>query len=134
VYVTYRTLVLVGIALVLGLSWSVIREGGHEVGVLRSFDAHGRDLYTTVWVVDDGQFVWIRANRPDRRWLSSVEQNPDVELRRFSRQRRYRAVIYDKPETRAYVAPRFREKYGLADRWREWRDGNDTIPIRLQPR
>ena len=35
---------------------------------------------------------------------------------------------------RAHVDPRFREKYGIADRWRAWRDGNDTIPIRLQPR
>ena len=133
-HVTHRTLVLAGIALVLGLAWFAVGAGGRDVGVLRTFDVHGKDLYTTLWVIDDAEFVWIRANRPDRRWLSHVQQNPKVELRRSSHQRLYLAVIYDTPKARAYVAPRFREKYGLADRWREWRDGNDTVPIRLQPR
>jgi hypothetical protein len=63
-----------------------------------------------------------------------VQQNPNVQLRRSGRQRTYRAMVFDKPEARAYVDPRFREKYGLADRWRAWRDGSDTIPIRLEPR
>jgi hypothetical protein len=134
VQVTRRTLALAGIALALGLTWSAFREGGRDVGVLRTFDVQGMDFYTTLWVVDDGEFVWIRANRPDRKWFSYVQQNPDVQLRRSGRQRSYRAVVFDKPEARAYVDARFREKYGLADRWRALRDGNHTIPIRLQPR
>ena len=133
-YVTRRTLVLVGIALVLGLAWSALRVGGRDIGVLRTFDVRGKDLYTTLWVIDDAGFAWIRANRPDRKWLSHVKENPNVELRRSGRQGAYHAMVYDKPEARAYVAPRFREKYGLADRWREWYDGSDTIPVRLQPR
>ena len=132
--VTRRTLLLAGIALALGLAWSAIRVGGRDVGVLRTFDVQGMDFYTTVWVADDAEFVWIRANRPDRKWLSYVQQNPDVQLRRFGRQRAYRAVIFEKPEARAYVDARFREKYGLADRLRAWRDGSHTIPIRLEPR
>ncbi len=133
-YLTYRALVLVAVALALGFGWSALRVGSRDVGVLRTFDVQGSDLYTTLWVVDDAGFVWIRASRPDRKWLLHVEQNPNVELRRSGRQHAYRAKVFDNPEARAYVAPRFREKYGLADRWREWRDGNDTIPIRLQPR
>ena len=133
-HVTRRTLVLAGIALVLGLVWFVIRTGGRDVGVLRTFDSRGRDLYTTLWVVDDAEFVWIRATRPDRKWLFHVQQNPNVQLWRSGRQRAYRAMVFDKPEARAYVDPRFREKYDLADRWREWRDGSDTVPIRLEPR
>jgi hypothetical protein len=134
VYVTPRTLVLAGIALALGLAWSALRVGSHDVGVLRTFDVRGEDLYTTVWVLDDAEFVWIRANRPDRKWLSHVQENPNVQLRRSRQQRTYRAMIFDKDQVRAYVDPRFRAKYGLADRWRAWRDGSDTIPIRLQPR
>jgi hypothetical protein len=134
VQVTRRTLVLAGIALVLGLAWSALRLGGQDVGVLRTFDVQGKDLYVTLWVIDDAEFVWIRATRPDRKWLSHLQQNPNVELRRSGRQRAYRAVVFDKPEVRTYVDPRFREKYRLADRWRTWRDGNDTIPIRLEPR
>ena len=132
--VTRRTLVLAGFGLGLGLVWSAIRVGGRDVGVLRTFDVRGQDFYTTVWVIDDAGFLWIRANRPDRKWFSYVQQNPDVELRRFGRQRAYRAVVFDKPEARAYVDVRFREKYGLADRWRAWYDGSYTIPIRLEPR
>ena len=86
------------------------------------------------WVVDDAEFVWIRASRPDRKWLSHVLQNPNVELRRSARQRAYRALVFDKPKARAYVDPLFREKYGLADRWRAWLDASETIPIRLEPR
>jgi hypothetical protein len=134
VHVNRRTLVLAGIALAVGLAWSAIREGGRDVGVLRTFDVQGKDLYTTLWVIDDTGFVWIRATRPDRKWLLHVQQNPDVQLRRSGRQRAYRAMVFDNPEARAYVDPRFREKYGLADRWREWRNGSDTIPIRLEPR
>jgi hypothetical protein len=134
VQVTRRTLVLAGIALALGLAWSAIRMGGRDVGVLRTFDPQGKDLYTTLWVIDDAEFVWVRANRRDRRWLSYVQRSPDVTLRRSDRQRAYRAVVFDKDEARAYVDPRFRWKYGLADRWREWRYGSDTVPIRLQPR
>ena len=132
--VTRRTLVLAGIALALGLVWSAIHVGGRDVGVLRTFGVQGEDLYTTLWVIDDAEFVWIRANRRDRKWLFHVQQNPDVQLWRSGRQRAYRAVLFDKPEARAYVGPRFREKYGLADRWRAWREGSDTIPIRLEPR
>jgi len=134
VYITHRTLVLAGIAVALALAWSAIHGAGQDVGVLRTFDVQGMDFYTTLWVIDDGEFVWIRANSPDRKWLSYVRKNPDVQLRRFGRQRAYRAMVFDKPEARAFVGPRFREKYGLADRWREWRYGSDTVPVRLQPR
>ena len=133
-HVTRRTLVLAGIALVIGLAWFALHLGSRDVGVLRTFDVQGKDLYTTLGVADDAEFVWIRANRPDRKWLFHVQQNPNVQLRRSGRQLGYRAMVFDKPEARAYVDPRVREKYGLADRWREWRDGNDTLPIRLQPR
>jgi hypothetical protein len=134
VHVTRRTLVLAGIALVLGLAWFAIDLGGRDVGVLRTFDVQGKDLYTTLWVVDDAEFVWIRATRPDRKWLFHLQQNPDVQLWRSGRQRAYRAIVFDKPEARAFVAPRFRKKYGLADRWRAWHDGSDTVPIRLELR
>jgi hypothetical protein len=61
-----------------------------------------------------------------------VEQHPTVQLRRQGRTLTYAANVFDTPEARRYVNPRFRAKYGLADRWREWKDGSDTIPVRLQ--
>ena len=96
--VNRRTLVLAGIALALGLAWSAIRMGGRDVWVLRTFDPQGKDLYTTLWVIDDSEFVWIRANRRDRKWLSYVQRSPDVTLRRSEHQRAYRAVVFDKEQ------------------------------------
>ena len=85
-------------------------------------------------MIDDAGLSWIQAARPDRRWLSHLQRNPNVELQRDGRSRRYRAMVFDDAEARAYVAPRFREKYGLADRWREWSIGRNTIPVRLESR
>ncbi len=133
-HVTPRTLVLACIALGLYVGWSAIRSSWQEVAVLRTFDVQGQDLFTTLWVIDDARLAWIQAARPDRRWLSHLRQNPDVELRRDGRSSRYRAMVFDNAEARDHVAPRFREKYGLADRWREWHLGRDTIPVRLESR
>ena len=133
-HVTSGKLFLACIALALWFGWSVFRAGDREVAVLQTIEVNGLDLYTSLWVVDDAEFVWIRANRPDRIWLSHLRENPKVQLRRRRRSRSYRAVVFDDPEARAHVAARFREKYGLADRWREWSHGFDTIPIRLEPR
>jgi len=61
-----------------------------------------------------------------------VERQPNVQLRRNGRTLAYVAKVFDTPNARHYVNPRFRRKYGLADRWREWKDGPDTVPVRLQ--
>ncbi len=133
-FVTRRTLAWVCIALALGVGWSAIRSSGRDVAVLRTFDVQGRDLYTTLWVIDDGGSAWVQAARRDRKWLFHVRQSPNVELRRDGRTGRYRATVFDDAEARAHVAPYFRAKYGLADRWREWSLGSDTIPVRIKPR
>lgn len=133
--VNRQTLVLAAVVLAGFAGWSAIRPADKEVAVLRVFDGHGKDYFASLWVVDDSSgFVWIRADRPDEAWLSAVEANPKVELRRRGRSRSFVATVYDRPETRAYVAPLFRAKYGIADRLREWRSGRDTIPVRLEVR
>jgi hypothetical protein len=135
VHVNRRTFVLAAVALAGFAGWSAIRPGEKEIAVLRVFDGHGKDYFASLWVVDDAsKFVWIQADRPDERWLSVVAANPKVELRRRGRSRTYLATVYDTPEARAYLAPRFRAKYGIADRWRKWRSGRDTVPVRLEIR
>ena len=117
-----RTFVLALVALAGYAGWTAIRPGGKEIAVLRVFDGRGKDYFANLWVVDDESgFVWIQAERPDERWLPVVAANPKVELRR-------------RGHSASYVAPKFRAKYGIADRLREWRNGRDTIPVRLQAR
>lgn len=130
-----RTLLYVALVLALYLGWSAYRSSTAEIAVLRTIDSHGADTFTSVWVVDgeDG-LLWIRANRPDRRWLAALEEHPEVELRRRGRSHDYLAQVFDDPRTRAYLAPYFREKYGLADVARRLVNGNDVVPVRLEIR
>ena len=134
-HINRRTFVLAAVALAGFVGLSAIGAGEKEIAMLRVFDGHGKDHFANLWVVDDASgFVWIQADRPNERWLSIVEANPKVELRRRGRTRTYLATVYDTPKARAYVAPRFRAKYGIADRWREWRSGRNPVPIRLETR
>ena len=122
------------VVLALWVGWSTIRSAEREVAVLRTFDFGGSDQYTPLWVLDDGHYVWIRANRPDRRWLEQLRAQPDVELKRGGRSRAYRAAVFPGSDARDHVSAGFRRKYGLADRWREWQDGRHSVPVRLEPR
>jgi hypothetical protein len=115
-------------------AWSAIRSGGRDVGVLRTFDFSGSDIYTTLWVYEEQPFLWVRANRPDREWLREIQRHPDVELRRNGQSAKYRALVIRDPEWHAHVDVRFRAKYGLIDRWREWMSGPNTVVVRLERR
>ena len=128
------TLLAVVAALALLAGWSAVQSAGQDIAVLRTFDFSGVDLYTTLWSLDDGRTVWIRANRPDREWLAQMRRNPDVELKRRGRNAKFRALLFERMRSEAYVEAGFREKYALADRWREWTNGNDTILVQLKPR
>lgn len=115
--------------------WSAVQASQREIVTLRTWDGAGEDLFTTLWVAEDEYgFVWLRANRPDRKWLVHVAKRPEIELRRNGRSQPYVAKLFDDDVTRRAVAPLFREKYGLADGWRELTQGTETIPVRLQPR
>jgi hypothetical protein len=131
---TRRPAFLLATLVVLVAAWSALQAGQSEIVVMRTFDGKGEDLFTTLWVVDDSHgFAWIRANRPDRKWLPLIAEGQTITLRRDGRTQRYVARVFDDEPTRAKVAALFRQTYGLADRWREWAQGSDTIPIRLQP-
>lgn len=134
-HLTRRPILILAASIALLVGWSEARTGAREIVVLRTYDREGRDYFTTLWVVDGAPgFVWIRAHRPDRRWLSHLHEGLPLELRRAGRSRHYVAKIFDDARTRATVAPWFRDKYGLADLWREWSGGRDTIPVRLRAR
>ena len=124
--------VVVGLALFLG--WKNLSRAAQEVVVLRVIGVGNEDYFATLWVVDDGHHVWIRAENRQRRWLQRLRANPDVELRGDGRTFAYRAAFFDTAEARAYVDPQFRAKYGFADWALELVGRRDTLPIRLEPR
>jgi hypothetical protein len=132
---TRRPILALALAVALLAGWSMIRSGDDEIAVLRTFDGKGRDFFTTLWWVQDASgFVWIRAHRPDREWLSRLGERSPVMLGRGGRSEHYVAKVFDDAATRRTVAPWFRAKYGLADRWREWSGDADSVPVRLRTR
>jgi len=132
---TRRPFLILAASAALVVGWSTFRAAEREIAVLRTFDVAGQDFFATVWVVDDPHgFTWIRAHRPDRKWLAAVRERPDVELQRDGHSRRYVARIFEDGAARSAAARLFREKYGLADRLREWTSGHDPVPVRLETR
>ena len=117
--------------LALYVGGSAVGTCGRDVTVLRTFDSNGNDAYSTVWAVDDPPYLWIRAHRSDRSWLAHLIRYPKIELQRHGISASYRATVFDRPDATDYVNERFRAEYGWADRWREMRDGDHPIPIRL---
>ena len=94
-----------------------------------------QDHYTRVFIVDDdGPIAWIRAERPDRLWLASLREYPEVVVRRGDRDIAYHAIPWNGTGGHQRVDALFRAKYGVFDSvsgllW--WRD---AVPIRLEPR
>jgi len=114
------------------LGWKHLSRSAYETAVLHTPNVRNWDTYTTLWVVEDRQSVWIRAESRERLWLDFLRDNPRVELRRDGRTLSYRASLYDTPKTRTYVDSLFREKYGLADQVRELATRRETVPVRLE--
>jgi hypothetical protein len=113
------------------LGWQHLSSGAYETVVLHiPPTARSQDTYVSLWMVDDGRNAWIRAESPGRLWLEYLREQPEVELRRSGRTERFRAIVQDDPDTRAYVDEMFRAKYGVVDQARALlRDR--TVPIRL---
>jgi hypothetical protein len=122
---------------VLALIWAVWRvgtEATREVGVLRVSDVGNSDRYVTLWAVRDGGWVWLRAARPDRRWLEWLGEQREVELELDGESRRYTAEVFpEDPQADERVDELMREQYPWADPIRELLLGDDTVPIRLVP-
>ncbi len=120
------------IALAVFYGWQALSRTEHEIVVLHFPAVSNQDTYPTLWVVEDGQHLWLRAENPRRRWLEYLRGNPLIKLRRNDQMLSYRANVYDTPEARAYVDPMFRAKYGLADELRALMTRRETVPVRLE--
>jgi len=123
---------LVGLALAWG-AWQIGQPAMTDVAVLHVPDVDDTDRYVTLWEVEDEGAIWLRALRRDRKWLDWLREKPQVELEIDGESARYTAEIFDRPDASDRVDALMREKYGWADRLREWVMGDDTVPVRLEP-
>ena len=127
-----RTLRITLILLVGYLGWQNLSLATNEVVVLHTFGTGHVEHYASLWVIEDGQHLWVRADNRERRWLEHVSANRQVELSRDGRTQTYLATLFDYPDAREYVDARIRQKYGIADWVRARMEARDTLPIRLE--
>jgi len=121
------------IAVITFLVWENLSVSAHKTAVLHIPPvARNQDIFVTLWVVEDAQSLWIRAESRRRLWLDLLRDNPLVELTRSGQTISYRANPFDDPDSQAYVDGMFREKYGRADQLRGLVLPRDTVPIRLE--
>jgi hypothetical protein len=113
--------------------WQVGTEATRDVAVLEVSDIENSDRFVTLWAVEDGGWIWLRAARPDRKWLDWIRTQSEVKLELDGETLRYTAAILDQPEAHERVDELMRAKYPWADRVRELLLGDDTVPVRLVP-
>jgi len=121
--------------LVLGIVALFVFAGdlGGEVVTLRTADTVGVMHDTSVWVVDDGGRLWVRAGSPKAGWYERIQVKPEVELVRGGETRRYTAVPVE--GSRERINALMAERYGWADRLIGLvRSRDQAVAIRLDPR
>ena len=111
----------------------VHRSASKDIVVLYTKDVDYHDRYTTLWVVPESGRLWIRAAKPDRRWLADIRPDRNVRLDRDGSRHYYRPILVRDLRTRERVDRLMRQKYGIADRVRELLLGPDTVAIQLTP-
>ena len=132
-HLTRGKIIFVLIAGIAFLVWENLSVSAQKTAVLHIPPvARSQDIFVTLWVVEDAQSLWIRAESRRRLWLELLRDNPLVELTRSGQTIAYRATAFDDPESQAYVDGMFREKYGRADQLRELVLPRDAVPIRLE--
>jgi hypothetical protein len=130
---TRGKVIFVLIAVVAFLVWDNLSISAHKTAVLHIPPvARHQDIFVTLWVVEDAQSLWIRAESRRRLWLDPLRANPLIELTRKGQTITFRAIPFDDPESQAYVDGMFRAKYGRADQLRGLVMPRDTVPIRLE--
>jgi len=124
--------VVVGVPLLAVATVMAASEFGGEVVTLYTHDAAGEEHATHLWVVDEGDELWLRAGMPDSGWLERIAVDPQVEVERAGARGRYLAVPF--PERRDMVHRRMAEEYGWADTVVGlMRDGSKSVAVRLDP-
>ncbi len=132
-HMTRGKIIFVLIAAAALFGWKYLSGVPFETAVLHiPAEKRSQDTYVTLWFVSDAQSLWIRAESRKRLWLTLLENNPQVELKRNGRISHYRAYLFDDPGSQAYVDAMFLAKYGPVDRARAFVLRRDAVPIRLE--
>jgi hypothetical protein len=124
--------ILVVSALGAAVTWYALE--GHDVANLRTTRGDGDWRQTHVWVVEEGESLWIEAATPERAWLRDIESNPLVEVERAGSVASYRASPAPGTTARDQLRAALRAKYGWADVWVGlFQNTSRAVAVRLDP-
>ncbi len=121
------------VLLILGTLVVLHHLASKDIVVLYTKDVDYHDRYTTLWVIAESRGLWIRAAKPDRRWLADIRPDRNVRLERDGSRQYYRPVLVRNGQARDRVDRLMRQKYGIADPLRELLLGRDTVAVQLTP-
>ena len=132
-----RLLIAVGIVLALGatfmLSIILVSEAGTEVVTIETEEPDGSVRRTRLWVVDDGNFAWLRAGMGPVPWLEQATAKGTLVMTRNGDRDVYKVDVFDDPVSRKRIHAMMREKYGAKDRYIDLiRDGDRSVAVRLE--
>lgn len=130
--VNRRVLLLVLLVATAWLGWSHLR-GSIEIVTLFA-RGPDQDHYVRLWIVDEGNQTWVRAERPDRLWLDALRESPNATLWRDGTSLPVRAVIWNGHGSKEHVDRLFRARYGPLDAVAGFLWRRDSVPIRLERR
>ena len=113
-----RAMLVIGVVTGLLVIGALLLDEGEVVTLMTEVD--GTQYPTQVWIVEVDDRKFVRANRPDARWLARVRVNPDVDLLRSGSphdvSEPYRALVVADARLKARVNAAMARKYRLADR------------------
>jgi len=134
-----RLFALVALVVVVVAAISIVwfagqRSPSGEVVTLVTYGSGGKQE-TSLWVVEEGGQLWLRADYPASGWVERLRENPQVSLTRGEETRRYRAEPVESSDARERINASMAEKYGSSGSFVEFFGSHDkSIPIRLHPR
>ncbi len=126
------TLTIAAVVALVVISALLLDEG--EVVTLTTNGPSGAERETQLWIVANGDALYLRASSDGSEWLARVEAAPEVTLDRGEEKRRFRATPERRAEVRERVNRAMAEKYGFADRLVGLvADAEQSVPVRLEP-
>lgn len=130
-FVTWTLGILIGILVLLAVLQTVASERV-EVVQLHTLDADGETVTTRLWIVDDEQKQYLRADGGSA-WLARLKANGTFTLTRSDVTKRYGFVIRDDRVNR--INRLMADKYTWGDEFFAVMLGGreGAIPVELQP-
>ena len=123
---------VVGIPIAFAATIFLASELGGEVVELHTVDASGDFHSTSLWIVDEGGYSYLRAGDRAASWFSNIERQPVVDIERGGEMMRFTAVPV--PRQTSEIDALMARDYGLADRLvAMMRDPSKSVAIRLVP-